>query len=160
MKPLGPEWIHCDINDAFTKLGTFDLVTHFWYGYVHQLTLDDVRKTLLSLAEITAENGFLLLGVCDPITWSKSVSHENTVPFENNLFIDSIIWSYEDPFTNTKYKDCIAPHPALIWKWLEPYFEKIQMVHYPKSEAAPNWERYGYICSLRNNKEVDFDGEE
>lgn len=159
MKPFGPQWINCDINNIYTDIGTFDLITHFWYGYIHQLTLDDVQKTLLSLIKATAENGTFIIGVCDPVGWSQAIQHQNPITFENDLFIDSVIWSYEDPFTKTKYANCIAPHPTLIWRWLEPYFTRMERVTYPISKEAPEWERYAYVCSHRNDKEIIFNGE-
>ena len=152
--PFGPQWIVSDINDVPEKLGTFDLVTHFWYGYIHQKTLSDVHKIFLNLAKSVSTNGMLIVSICDPIGWSKIINHTHEIVFDNNLYIDSVIWRHKNPFTNTYYADCIAPHPTLIKEWLEPYFKEIETITYPKSAESTEWQKYGYLCKNRNNKDI------
>ena len=152
LMPLGPNWVVCNASDVPDTLGCFDLVTHFWYGYIHQKTLDDVHHFFKSLIKSTAENGTLIFSICDPNYSFEKNEHQQKIVFENILNIDAIIWSYNDPITNTEYKNCIAPHPELIKEWIEPYFKEISILKYPLSEKSQEWQRYGYICHNRNKK--------
>lgn len=152
--PLGIQWAQCNMKDIHSKISSFDIISHWWSGYIHQETLNDVKDVILGLVKATHENGVFMIGLCNPVGAFEKVKHENNVVFENPLYIDAVIWRYTEPATGTEYENCIAPHPNLIKKWIEPYFKKIELVDYPIAEGSPKWQRQAFICTNRNKKKV------
>lgn len=122
-------------------LGRFELVTNFWYGYVHQDSVDEVLRLLASMADAVAQGGDLLVGVCDPAGLLRNVRHRLPSPIKPGaLRIDAIVWSYSEG-GGPEHRNCIAPHPELIMETLAPRFELHRWREYPVSESAPEWRR-------------------
>lgn len=145
-RSLGPQWIKCDIKEIAQNAGTFDLVTHFWAGYIHQITLDDVKQVIQGLIEAVNTQGTLCITICNPISCFNNLAFETPIVFENPLYVDAVIWRYLDPITNTYYKNCIAPHPQLMHEWLKPHFETISIIDYPRGDGSPEWQRQAFLC--------------
>lgn len=122
-------------------LGRFDLVTSFWYGYVHQEGVDEVLRLLSSMAGAVAPGGDFLLGICDPAGGLGKMPRTLQLPFgPGRMRIDAVVWSYSEGRRH-EYRDCIAPHPELILETLAPRFEEHRWRDYPRSAARPGWRR-------------------
>ena len=121
-------------------LGRFDLVTSFWYGYVHQESVDEVLGLFAAMAGAVAPGGDLLIGICDPAGLMRGVRHRLASPINGELRISAVVWDYAESSGGT-YRNCIAPHPELILEMLGPRFEEFRWRDYPVSEAAPGWQR-------------------
>ena len=148
---ISVQWIENDIKTISQNIGCFDLVTHFWLGYIHQETLDDVQAVVEGLAEAVNSDGTLCITICDPASYFDNIRFNIPIVFEHDLYVDAIIRRYNDPITNTEYKNCIAPHPKLMLQWLEPYFETISIIDYPKGDGSPKWRRKAFLCEGKIN---------
>ena len=132
---------HCRDARDLSGLGRFDLVTSFWYGYVHQESVDEVLRLLSSMAGAVAPDGDLLLGVCDPAGGLRNMPRALELPFgPGTMRIDAVVWSYSEG-GRYEYRNCIAPHPELILETLAPRFEEHRWRDYPRSTARPRWQR-------------------
>ncbi len=102
-------FIERDARDL-AGIGPAELVTGFWYGYIHQDTLADVDRVLLGMAEATAPGGDLLLGVCGPGGCGR-LPRDIPIAYGPSMRIDAVMWSYTEP----EGWDCgtmIAPIPS------------------------------------------------
>ena len=108
----------------------FDLVSNFWYGYIHQSSVEEVKDFFLKMASLTKDGGDLLFGVCDPFNFMKNYRDKKCVWMDDIMSIDAVIWSAEIAGTDYQYKDCIAPHPQLFQKWLTPLFKNFKVIEY------------------------------
>ncbi|MDE0694913.1 MAG: class I SAM-dependent methyltransferase [Boseongicola sp.] len=132
---------HCRDARDLSGLGRFDLVTSFWYGYVHQESVDEVLRLLSSMAGAVAPGGDLLLGICDPASGLRKMPRAVDLPFgPGTMRIDAVVWSYSEGGKH-EYRNCIAPHPELILETLAPRFEAHRWRDYPRSAARPRWQR-------------------
>lgn len=132
---------HCRDARDLSGLGRFDLVTSFWYGYVHQESVDEALRLLSSMASAVAPGGDFLLGVCDPAGGFRKMPRAVQLPFgPGTMRIDAVVWSYSEGGRH-EYRDCIAPHPELILEALAPRFEEHRWRDYPRSAARPGWQR-------------------
>lgn len=124
--------LHLITDDLLTcNLGRkFDLVTNLWYGYIHQSSVKEVKDFFLKMASLTEDNGDLILGVCDPFILMNNFREEKCPHKDNTMSIDAIIWSAKISGTQYEYKECIAPHPDLIRKWLTPLFKDFKAIKY------------------------------
>lgn len=132
---------HCRDARDLSGLGRFDLVTSFWYGYVHQESADDVLLLLSAMARAVGPGGDLLIGICDPAGLLRGVRHRFASPIRHGeRRIDAIVWGYSESGGH-ECRNCIAPHPELILETLAPRFEECRWRDYPVSEVAPGWRR-------------------
>ena len=139
-------FIERDARDL-AGIGPAELVTGFWYGYIHQDTLADVDRVLLGMAEATAPGGDLLLGVCDPGGCGR-LPRDIPIAYGPSMRIDAVMWSYTEP----EGWDCgtmIAPHPLRIGAMLAPMFSQRRWLDYPRSPAAPDWRRRALLLNGR-----------
>lgn len=137
----GAVWVEADVRDL-AATGAHDLVTAFWYGYIHQPSLDEVRRFLLSSSAQVAPGGAFLLGLCDPAGIFEDMLHGVPMVYESPMYIDAVVWRFTEPWEGDRFTDCIAPHPALIREWLEPRFGSVDTLHYPPSGGPKaNWRR-------------------
>ena len=135
---------HCRDARDLSGLGRFDLVTSFWYGYVHQESVEEVLRLFASMGRAVAPGGDLLLGICDPAGGMRKMPRAVHLPFgPGTMRIDAVVWSYSEGAKH-EYLNCVAPHPELILETLAPRFEEYRWREYPVSEAAPKWRR----CAL------------
>ena len=135
---------HCRDARDLSGLGRFDLVTSWWYGYVHQESVDEVLRLLAAMAGAVAPGGDLLVGICDPAGLLRAVEYRLPSPIKPaELRIDAVVWSYSEG-GGAEHRGCIAPHPQLILEALAPRFEEYRWREYPVSDAAPRWRR----CAL------------
>ena len=140
---VGAEFVQCDLRDM-GQLGQFDLVTSFYFGYIHQPTLHDVRACLDGLADAVAPGGTLLLAVCNPmhvfwrLPYSECYGHS-----PHPLTFDAVIWSWtENPEKGWVYEHNIVPHIELIQSWFQARFERVRLIN------PPSWgmQGPGFIC--------------
>ena len=109
----------------------FDLVTNFWYGYIHQNSIKEVEQFFLKMVELTSFNGDILLAVCNPFGMFTDDNYQKTV-YNRNMTVDAIVWSAEFVDGSYAYEHNIAPHPQLIINWIAPYFKTYEMHYSPK----------------------------
>ena len=121
-------------------LGPFDLVTNFWYGYIHQPSLDAVLEFFDSMVEAVAPGGELLMDICNPAGTFDRVPWGAESCYGPELFSDALIWSYRG-LHGSEYRNCIAPHPGLILDRVGPRFASYRWRYYPIPDAAPEWQR-------------------
>ncbi len=139
----GAEFVQCDLRDM-GQLGQFDLVTSFYFGYIHQPTLRDVRACLDGLADAVAPGGTLLLAVCNPmhifwrLPYSECYGHS-----PHPITFDAVVWSWtENPEKGWVYEHNIAPHIELIRSWFQARFDRVQLIN------PPSWgmQGPGLVC--------------
>ena len=125
---VGAEFVVCDLRDM-GRLGRFDLVTSFYFGYIHQPTLADVRACLDGLADTVAPGGTLALGVCNPLDiFSRIPYAEHFQHNPNPITFDGVIWSWtENVEKGWSYRQCVAPHIETIRSWFRERFERTQL---------------------------------
>ena len=141
---------HCRDGRDMADLGRFDLVTGFWYGYIHQETLDDVFDLLAAMVRAVRPGGDLILGICDPAGLFETLPLNHPLVFGRPLEVQAIIWAYAEPECGEKpagdgarFINCIAPHPQMIIERLSPAFAQAEWLDYPVLPASPNWRRKG-----------------
>jgi len=135
-----------DILDPSLPDFSFDLVTHLWYGYVHQPTLNDVLNFIQKSVNLTAPNGQFLLGVCDPLDVFETLEHENKLVYGGLFKIDAVTWSYTEPWSGHTYENCIAPHTMKIINLVAAQFEQCEIVTYPALDVEGHWNRKALLC--------------
>lgn len=108
-----------------------DLVTSFWYGYVHQGSVAEIRRFLERTAGCVTNGGSLLLGICDPVNLLRGMAHEQDLVYGAPLKVEALVWSFEEPWGNDRFDNCIAVHPELILAWLSPLFGCHEWLDYP-----------------------------
>lgn len=108
---------------------TYDLVTNFWYGYIHQNTIQDVQKFFLKMVELTSTDGDIIIAVCNPYYQFTDDNYRKIV-YNKIMTIDAIIWSAKWQNKPYEYMYNIAPHPLLILDWLSPYFKGYDRLFY------------------------------
>lgn len=123
-------WVEADVC-AHPVTDRFDLVTHFWWGHVHQPTLDAVERFFSTCVALVAPGGTFLFDLDDmPLDHEVSVAG-SAAP----VTFDAVIWSWRQieraPEAGFEFRHCIAPHPDLVHAWLEPHFAAIEKVDYP-----------------------------
>lgn len=127
----------------------FDLVTHLWYGYVHQVTLNKVLEFIERCAKLTAPDGQFFLGICDPLDVFETLKHKNDLVYGGPFNIDAVTWSYTEPWSGHTYDNCIAPHTMKIIELVSPYFEQCEVVTYPALTVDGHWNRKALLCRGR-----------
>ena len=145
---------HCRDARDLSGLGRFDVVTSWWYGYVHQESVDEVLRLLAAMANAVAPGGDLLVGICDPAGLLRGVQHRLPSPIKpGELRIDAVVWSYSEG-AGAEHRGCIAPHPELILETLAPRFEEFRWREYPVSDTAPRWRRCALHLRHPTSREV------
>jgi len=151
--------IEADIRDA-PCASRHDLVTTFWYGYVHQESVGEVRAFLVSAASCVASGGTLLMPYCDPVHVFEVLPHRHDLAYGAPLHVDAIIWSFTEPWEGDAFTDCIAVHPELIVAWLGPLFERVEPLSYPvPGDAEVQWRRKALVFSGRRDGEPGPSGD-
>ena len=147
----GPQITYLEADVTRLPAGdTYDLVTAFWYGYIHQDSLRDVRQFLRGAAEQTAPGGALLIGLCDPLDLFETIPWAEQTVYGAPLRVDAIIWSFTEPWEGDSFSDCIAPHPQYILNCLGPLFGSVQPVSYPApGGAGGRWNRKAILFGDR-----------
>lgn len=145
-------WVEADVRGLAAN-GTHDLVTAFWYGYIHQETLNDVRLFLLSAADQVAPGGALLLGLCDPADIFEDMEHAVPMVYDAPMYIDAVVWRFTEPWKGDRFEHCIAPHPARIREWLGPRFKSVETLHYPPAgHPKASWRRKALLFTDRRTE--------
>ena len=140
------EYLHADVLHVDFEALSYDLVTHFFYGYLHQQNLADVMRFIDVCCRLVDTTGDLLLGVCEPVGLYDRISWRNKLIYGGTLDVDAIIWSFTEPWSGLTYEHCIAPHPHKIIAQLEPFFETVEIKKYPTSSASGSWDRKLLVC--------------
>lgn len=142
----------CQMDDSQLPKG--DIVTHFWYGYIHQETVSRVECFMRKTLACVRPGGTLMLGICDPANLFETIRHEHQVVYGDNLNIEALVWSFEEPWGNDRFDNCIAVHPERILSWLGPSFGHHLVLDYPGAGGKCNtWRRKGLL--LQNRVERD-----
>lgn len=145
---------HCRDARDLSGLGRFDLVTSWWYGYVHQESVDEALRLLAAMAGTVAPGGDLLVGICDPAGLLRGVRHRLPSPIRpDEMRIDAVVWSYFEG-GGAEHRNCIALHPELILETLAPRFEEYRWREYPVSAAAPDWRRRALHLRHPTSREI------
>ncbi|WP_419738569.1 class I SAM-dependent methyltransferase [Ruegeria sp.] len=127
-----------------------DLVTSFWYGYIHQDSLEEVFRFLFAAVNQVAPGGTLLLGLCDPLDLFDRQARHTPVLMGGDLDIDALIWSYTEPWSGARFANCIAPHADLIRDRLSAAFTDCTTLHYPPpGHRRANWNRKALLFTGR-----------
>tara|TARA_B100000497_G_scaffold25008_1_gene29423 strand:- start:927 stop:1607 length:681 start_codon:yes stop_codon:yes gene_type:complete len=119
----------------------YDLVTNFWYGYIHQSSLEEVEIFFKKMVEMTKDGGDIFVAICNP--WGIFSNYEykwDSIYNNNDMTLDAIVWSSKIKDTTHEYKHCHAPHPQLICNWISPHFEETIRVDYPTEPK-----RFGFL---------------
>ena len=146
----GPHTVfHLRDGRDLSGLGSFELVTSFWYGYVHQDSLRDVMQLLVAMAGAVSAGGAMMLGICNPNGRFDRLPRRSQVVYGAPARIDALVWSYTEPGGGA-FPEMIAPHPDLILETLGPMFHRHAWLDYPVTEGAPGWKRRALLLEGRN----------
>jgi len=119
----------------------YDVVTNFWYGYLHQHSLEEVKKFFMKMISLTEEGGSMFVEICNPWGVFDEYRYKWTSVFnKNDMMFDAIMWSSTVGGAKHDYENCLAPHPELIHNWIRPQFKNNGRIDY---ETKPN--RFGFL---------------
>lgn len=129
LREARPEWVD-----------QWDLVTCMWYAYGLVDSLKQVLAVLENLAAWTSPNGTLMLPISDPrmIARANFPYQTTDTPWEGDVFVEAILWSYVDEEGQKCHAHQISPTPEFLVDALSRLFARVESVRYPP--AMPGWE--------------------
>lgn len=124
------DFLHTDTSQQF------DLVTNFWFGYSHQPNFDDVILFLNNMADITSNDGLLILSLHNQWNIFDRIPQKTKEPMGGTFSFDAMMWSYDEPgIPNSTYK-CIVPHKDCIVDVFSKKFNNVIVESYPFNPHA------------------------
>lgn len=121
-----PEWHAC-----------WSLVSCMWTPYVYLDSIVEIEKFIANITAWTAVHGAIFLPVTDIeyLRPDTSISYEEDT-IENGFvtgktLITGIIWTFEQHDLGKVHRNSICPHVEHFVELLMPYFETIEILHYP-----------------------------
>ncbi len=117
----------------------WDVVSCMWYAYTLVESMNDVLCVLDNLVRWIAPGGDLFLPVADPrlISGCELPYHDATTPWQGQVHITGILWSYTEDDGTKRHGHLVTPHIELIQETLGPYFQEVELLSYPP--AIPGW---------------------
>jgi hypothetical protein len=122
-----------------------------WYAYGLVDSLKQVLQVLANLADWTSQTGKLMIPISNPRMIARSNYPYQTLdtPWDGEVFIEGIMWSYVDDQGRKCHAHQISPTPEFMKDALSRWFASVEEVAYPP--AMPGWEgvRTALVCSQK-----------
>ncbi len=137
-------FIQCDVLDERVMLTVpnADIVTHFWFGYVHQRTPERCMAMILAMATKVRSGGCFLLGVNSiPLDVPRQVA----MAFRT-VTIDSVQWRFREP-EGYGYGAMNCLHPDWIIGTVTPRFRTWRWLDYPAERKRTARKRRALLFS-------------
>jgi SAM-dependent methyltransferase len=145
------EWDFRDPNPEWND--RFDLVTCMWYAYGLVDSLKQVLVVIDNLTSWTKPAGRCLLPISDPRQIARVNYPYQTLdtPWDGQVFIEGIMWSYVEEGGKKVHAHQISPTPEFIIDAMRRKFHDVTEVVYPP--AFEGWDSRRAI--LGTNKRTD-----